>query len=229
MHNAYEQQPAATLATLPQEFCHRQLRLRIVTWLPLLPRLPLRLRLCHCLPGRLPHANALRAAWKSISLRMLQICGSPRCLADLAVIWKFRNAFFDSLATRYSRLARYLMRREARGVTDAFLWRPQNVSSFSLTAFCTYKSDKHRHTQRQADRNRNGHTCVNISRLFIYPVDGVRENRREFTMCFNGHTLYRKCWNCLLGIYVFKAPHDSLLAPVHSVSCLTLSRPFFFN
>lgn len=219
MHNAYERHPAATLATLPQEFCHRQLRLRIVTWLPLLSRLPL--RLCHCLPGRLPHANALRAAWKSISLRMLQICGSPRCLADLAVIWKFRNAFFDRLATRYSRLAQYLMRREARGVTDASLWRPQNVSSFSLTAFCTYKTDTHTYRQTKRDTHRN--TCVNISRLFVYPVDCEGECRREFTVCFCESTLCTESRYYLLSICVFKTPYHSLFPPVCSFSFFTFS------
>lgn len=99
------------------------------------------------LPGRLPHANALRAAWKSISLRRarshrLTNCGSPRSSTRFGCDLKISQRLLSIVATRDSRLARYLMRREARGVTDASLWRPQNVSSFSLTAFCTYKREK---------------------------------------------------------------------------------------
>lgn len=68
-----------------------------------------------------------------------------------------------------------------------------------------------------------------MSTLFVYPVDGGSECRREFAVGFNVNTLCREYLDCLLGIYVLKTPHHSLFPPVTTVSCLTLSCPFFFN
>lgn len=173
MHNAYERQPAATLATRCRnsDSCACA-SLPPLAWLPC--SFPFLARSC---PPVYPAAAWAFATRECLAgcLKINKLAHATNCGRQPQPQPTKRRFGCDSknFATPSTiERERYLMRREARGVTDASLWR-HKMSAALLTAFCTY--NKREQTHKRTEINTCTCVCVyKLATLFPIPCTGCK-------------------------------------------------------